>query len=467
MQPKKPCKILPLFQADLNNCLDPRHPLIILAKEINWSVFEKAFQPFYSENTGRPAKMIRLLVGLHYLKHAFNESDESVVDRWIENPYWQHFCGFDVFQTTIPVVASNLSQWRKRIGPEKMEELLKQLLDTGKRKKIIKRSDLERVNVDTTVQEKNITFPTDAKLCHKMREVLVREAKKRDIRLRQTYVRLSKRALVMQARYRHAKQAKRANREVRKIKRYLTRVVRDIVRKVDPRDEAMKEKLFQAAQLLRQERTSKNKIYSIHAPEVECISKGKVHKRYEFGCKVGIVSSSRSNWILGIKAFQRRPYDGHTLASSLSQAERMTERSIKKAYVDLGYRGHDYEGPTQVRVVGRQSFRDLTRTERRYMRRRSAVEPVIGHAKHDNRMIRNYLLGVDGDQMNAIMAAAGFNFRKLMEAVKRLFLRLFFARLSAVSSFRAPQPASRSLWWPVSVLIRRMNIPGDRISAVA
>jgi len=422
---KKHPQTQPLFQADINKCVDPNHPLIVLSKEIDWSVFEEAFKEFYSDEMGRPAKMIRLLVGLHYLKHAFSESDESVVERWAENPYWQYFCGFESFQTTIPVVASNLSQWRKRVGPERIELLLKEAIETAKRKGLIKPADASRVNVDTTVQEKNITYPTDAKLCHKMREFLVREAKKRRIELRQTYARVSKRALVMQGRYRHAKQGKKAAREVRKIKRYLTRVVRDVIRKIDPRDEPMKERLFLASHLLCQRKDSKDKIYSIHEPHVECISKGKVHKKYEFGCKVGIVSSSRRNWILGIRAFHGRPYDGHTLTESLSQAERMTGFEIKNAYADKGYRGHDYTGPTQVHVAGTDRGR-LTRTERRARRRRSAVEPVISHAKHDNRMIRNFLRGVDGDKTNAILAAAGFNMRKLMGAVRRLFLCLLF-----------------------------------------
>ncbi len=435
----------PFFQADLHNCLSKKHPLVILAGQIDWDSFEEAFKTFYSPDMGRPAKMIRLMVGLHYLKHAFSESDESVVERWVENPYWQFFCGFETFQTEIPVVSSNLSQWRKRIGPEKMEELLKQLITTGKREGIIKRGDMERVNVDTTVQEKNITYPTDAKLYHKMREVLVKMAKKRGIELRQTYSRMSKKALVLQARYRHAKQGKRAAREVRKIKGYLRKVFRDLIRKVSPLDTSMKEKMFQAAQLLLQERTSKNKIYSIHAPEVECISKGKVHKKYEFGNKVGLVSSAQSNWILGVLAFHENPYDGHTLAESLEQAERMTGRAIKKAYVDLGYRGHNYEGPTEINVVGRSSFRGLTRTERRFMRRRAAIEPVIGHVKHDNRMIRNFLLGEIGDKTNAILAASGFNFRKLMEAAKRLFLRLFSAHWRLFSVSRSLMGGSGSL----------------------
>lgn len=425
MKPKNPPRTLPLFQADINKCVDPNHSLIVLADEIDWSVFEKAFEEFYSEDMGRPAKMIRLLVGLHYLKHAFSESDESVVERWVENPYWQRFCGFETFQTRIPLVPSNLVQWRKRVGPERLELLLKEVIETAKRKGWLKTGDMDRVNVDTTVQEKNITYPTDAKLCHKMREVLVREAKKRKIELRQSYTRMSKRALVMQGRYRHAKKGKKAAAEVRKIKRYLTRVVRDVIRKMDPRDEPLKEKLFLASHLLCQRKDSKDKIYSIHEPHVECISKGKVHKPYEFGCKVGIVSSSRRNWILGIRAFHGRPYDGHTLTESLSQAERMTGFEIKKAYADKGYRGHDYTGPTQVHVAGTDRGR-LTRTERRARRRRSAVEPVISHTKHDNRMIRNFLHGVIGDKMNAILAAAGFNMRKLMEAVRRLFLRLFF-----------------------------------------
>jgi len=416
--------IADLYRTNLKQILSRKHPLYILAGEIDWSVFEKAFGPFYAPD-GRPARPIRLLVGLHYLKYAFNESDESVLEHWVENPYWQYFCGYEYFQHECPVDRSNIIRWRQRVGPERMEALLKETIETAKRKGFLKPSDLSRVNVDTTVQEKAVTYPTDAKLCHKAREVLVRQAKKRKIELRQTYVRVSKRALVMQGRYRHAMQGKKATREVRKIKSCLRRVVLDLMDKVHGNDLKMKEFLLRAGQLLTQQKDSKDKLYSFHAPEVECISKGKVHKKYEFGCKVGLVSTSRKNWIVGVQAFPGRPYDGHTLKEALSQTERLTGSPVKNAYVDRGYRGHDYAGPAEIHVAGRHRSR-MTRAERRWMKRRSAIEPIIGHTKHDDRMDRNYLVGRHGDKTNAILAAAGYNFRKLMAGVRRLFLRLFY-----------------------------------------
>jgi len=420
---KKRPSAMDLFRSHFKQILNHRHPLFRLAGKINWLVFEREFGPTYSEGMGRPAKPIRLLVGLHYLKHAFNESDESVVDRWVENPYWQHFCGFEYFQHEFPLEPTTLVKWRKRVGPEKLERLLAETIETAKREKLLKKSHLDRVNVDTTVQEKNIAFPTDARLYHHAREVLVREAKKRGIPLRQSFKRKSKAALHRQNRLRHARQGKKANRELKKIKIYLGRVVRDLIRKADPSDEAMKELMLRAAQLLTQTRQSKDKLYSMEAPEVECISKGKAHKRYEFGCKVGIVSTSLGNWAIGAQTFHGRPYDGHTLDKSLTQMERITGRKAKHAYCDRGYRGHGYEGETEVHIPGRGK-RKRTRAERKWMHRRSAVEPVIGHVKHDNRMIRNFLKGVEGDQMNAILAAAGYNMRKMLAAFADIFLRL-------------------------------------------
>jgi IS5 family transposase len=230
----------------------------------------------------------------------------------------------------------------------------------------------------------------------------------------------------MQSRYRHANQHKRANREVRKLKTYLGRVVRDIRRKADFINKELSELLLMADRLLAQERQSKNKLYSIHAPEVECISKGKAHKRYEFGNKVGFVSTSRKNWIIGIMSFHGNPYDGHTLKSSLEQAEAMSNVPIVHAHADKGYRGHNYTGQAEVHIAG--SKRKKSRWERMWRRRRAAVEPVISHAKHDNRMIRNHLKGIEGDQINAILSACGYNLRKLLRAFFWLdFLHTFLA----------------------------------------
>lgn len=405
---------LELFQSRLDQILNMEHALVRLAGAIDWSVFETEFGPCYSDGRGRPGKPIRLMVGLHYLKHAFNESDESVVERFLENPYWQYFCGLEYFEHQLPLDPTSLVKWRQRVGPDGLELLLQQTVATAQRAKLLKASDCKRVNVDTTVQEKAIAFPTDSGLYYKMLTKLVKAARARGISLRQSYKRVSKNALIMQGRYRHARQHKRANRMTKKLKTYLGRVVRDLRRKCPEADAELAELLAKADRLLAQERHSKNKLYAIHAPEVECISKGKAHKKYEFGVKVGIVSTSRGNWIIGSRALAGNPYDGHTLAETMAHAESISGIAINHAHVDKGYRKHDYQGEGQVHVSGTGG--KTSRWEKLWRRRRSAVEPVIGHAKHDNRMIRNYLKGPEGDKANAILAACGYNLRKLYKA---------------------------------------------------
>ena len=414
MKPKHQEQSLPLFQSRLDQIINMSHPLSRLARSIGWSVFEDEFEGYYCDDNGRPGKSIRLMVGLHYLKHAFNESDESVVARFLENPYWQYFCGFEYFQHQFPIDPTSLVKWRKRVGAENLELLLKETVSTARRGKLLKKSDCKRINVDTTVQEKAITYPTDAKLYQKMRLKLVHASKERGICLRQSYVRLGKNAYIMQGRYRHARQHRRAARMVKNLKNYLGRVERDIRRKVDAPDVELAELLAMADRLRQQQRQSKNKLYSIHEPEVECISKGKAHKKYEFGCKVGVVSTSKRNWIIGARAFHQNPYDGHTLQGSVDQAESLCGDSFDHIYVDRGYRGHNYQGAAQVHIAGSKGKK--SRWERMWRKRRAAVEPVIGHMKYDNRMIRNYLKGQEGDQINAILAACGYNIRKLLKA---------------------------------------------------
>lgn len=414
MRPKKQHENADLFRSRLDQIIDHRHPLYQLANQIEWSYFEEKFGETYVENVGSPGKPIRLMVGLHYLKYTFSESDESLIERFIENPYWQYFCGFEYFQHTLPIDPSSMTRFRQRIGWSGAEELLKEALNTAKRSGYLKKSHLNKVNVDTTVQEKAIAFPTDARLYHKMRETLVRAAGSRGIQLRQSYRRLSKKALVRQGRYGQARQLKRGAKMTRKLKTYLGCVYRDIKRKVEEPDEELKDLLLLAERLLNQKRNDSNKIYSIHAREVECISKGKAHKRYEFGCKVGMVTSSRDNWILGIRAHHGNPYDGHTLKESLDQIERLTGLKAGEAYVDLGYRGHGYDGETQINIVSYRKMKKLTRSVKKWFKRRSAIEPIFGHVKHDNRMDRNYLKGQEGDHINAILSGCGFNLRKLL-----------------------------------------------------
>ena len=414
MQPKKHYEAPDLFRARLDQILNRGHSLFVFAGQIDWSYFEDKFGSTYVEDMGRPGIPIRLMVGLHYLKHGFNESDESVLERFLENPYWQYFCGYEYFQHHLPIDSSSLTRFRKRISVSGAEVLFKELLNTAKRGGHLKRGHLNKVNIDTTVQEKAIAFPTDARLYYKMRATLVRVAEARGIPLRQNYKRVAKKALAQQGRYAHAKQMKRARRMTKKLKTMLGCVYRDIQRKVSDPDEELRELLVLADKLLKQQKTSINKLYSIHAPEVECISKGKAHKRYEFGNKVGMATASRDNWIVGIQSFHGNPYDGHTLSASLEQVEQLTGWSVKEAYVDLGYRGHDYSGETKIHIVNYRTIKRLTRAARHWIKRRSAIEPIFGHLKSDNRMSKNYLKGVDGDRMNALLCGCGFNMRKLL-----------------------------------------------------
>jgi len=429
MQPKKSGDQqsgFDLFRSRLDQILNRKHPLFVLAGQIDWDFFEREFGSLYVPNVGRPGLPIRLMVGLHYLKNAFDESDESVVDRFLENPYWQYFCGREYFEHELPLDATSLVKWRHRVGEEGMEKLLQETIETAKRGKLIKRVHLRRVNVDTTVQEKAIAFPTDARLYHKMRRVLVRSARERGIVLRQSYRRLGKRALQQQGRYSHARQSQRASRETRRLKVFLGRVMRDIDRKSTKKDEALKEMLSLASRLYHQKRHDKNKIYSVHATEVECISKGKVHKKYEFGCKVSAVSTSRDNWVVGIQALHGNPYDGHTLKEAIEQVESLVGWKPQEAFCDKGYRGTTrLFSDVKVYLPGRRK-RKSSRSLRKWLKRRSAIEPIIGHLKHDHRMDRNYLKGKVGDKMNALLAGSGFNIRKLLRAFLSPILEWLF-----------------------------------------
>jgi IS5 family transposase len=426
MKPKKPKQRDQgdLFRSRLDQMVDRQHPLYRLANQIDWTVFDKKFGSLYAEK-GRPAKSTRLLVGLHYLKHAFDESDESVVARLLENPYWQYFCGFEYFIHRLPIDPSSMTRWRKRIGPKEMELLLSETLETAKRQGHLTERHMERVNVDTTVQEKAIAYPTDARLYHKARVLLVKAAKDRGIALRQSYIRLGKRALILSSRYAHARQMRRAKREQKKLKNFLGRVYRNILRNCPEPDAELKELLAQAKRLLAQQRQDKNKLYSLHAPEVECIAKGKAHKKYEFGCKVSVVTTSRDNWVVGIEALHNNPFDGHTLKGALKQASRLVGWKPKNAYCDKGYKGNPKQiEETAIHLASRRKS-SMKLSEWRWFRRRNAIEPVIGHMKEDHRMDRNYLKGTDGDKMNAILAACGFNLRKLLRA----FIWLLFKEL--------------------------------------
>jgi IS5 family transposase len=291
--------------------------------------------------------------------------------------------------------------------------------------KTVKPTSLHVVNVDTTVQEKAMAFPTDARLYHKARAALVRQAKRLNIDLRQSYTRLSQLALAKQGRYANAQQLKRAKRQQKKLRTYLGRVIRDMERKASPEQLAeFHELLALAKRIHSQQRHDHDKVYSVHAPEVECIAKGKAHKRYEFGVKVGIVTTSKDNFIIGLRALPDNPYDGHTLKASLEQVERLTATLPSEAYVDKGFKGHGVE-TLKVWIAGAK--RDVTDAIQRKLKRRNAIEPIIGHLKSDGRLARNFLKGQIGDAMNAILCGAGHNLRKMLNTLRLLLVRRKFS----------------------------------------
>ena len=395
----------------LKEFLNPAHPLSRLAGVVNWAQFERQFGKFYAEELGRPALATRLLVGLHYLKYLYNVSDEVVVASWVENPYWQYFCGAEYFTHEFPCNPTSLVKWRQRVGVEGSEKMLKESLAAAQREAVLSPAEVKRVNVDTTVQEKAIAFPTDARLYHKARQALVRVAQRCNFKLRQSYVRVGKRALVNQGRYGAARQLKRARRKTRKLRIYLGRVLRNVERGKLKLLTQQTQVVSVARRILAQQRTDHGKVYSVHAPEVECIAKGKVAKHYEFGCKVPIVTTSRQSWIVGIDAVHDNPYDGATLKPAFTQVKRLTGVRPEHAFVDKGFRGQRYHPKgVAVYITGR---RNLTSQLSKLLKRRAAIEPVIGHTKHDHGMDRNYLIGKLGDRINALLSGAAWNLKKL------------------------------------------------------
>ena len=411
---------LELGKALLSSFLNMKDELVLLGNAINWKHLCESFGKSFHVSQGRPGLSTRLMVGLTYLKYLHNLSDEKVIKQFSQNPYWQYFCGFNYFQTQMPCEGSSLTRFRERLGEEGAEKLLSETVEIARRAGLLKRKVLREVIVDTTVQEKNISYPTDARLINKAREKLVKEAREDDIVLRQSYKFKGKSESVKSSRYFHARQYKRGKASVKRQKMWLGRVIRDIKRKcyVEP-SEKLKRALELGQRVFDQERRSKNKIYSLHEPQVECISKGKVHRPYEFGNKVSFTVSSVGSWILGAKSFFGNPFDGKTLIEAIEQTERLTGEEIKRIGVDRGYRGKVYhpEGKeTLISGVGR-----VKSSVRRFLKRRSSIEPVIGHMKQEHRLGANYLGGIEGDRFNPILAASAFNLQKLLRSFALTF----------------------------------------------
>jgi IS5 family transposase len=370
-----------------------------------------------------------------------------VCERWVYDPYFQYFTGEEFFKHVFPHERSGLTHWRGRIG-DKLKLLLQESLrlahDTG----ALKMTDLSRITVDTTVQPKNVTHLTDAKLMLKATLQLAALAKRHGVALRQSYVRVTKRAALMAGRYIHAKQFKRANRELRFLRTRLGRLSRDVARKTRGNDrlrEIFDEPLRKAHRIRWQRQQERGpKLYSWHAPETECIGKGKAHKPYEFGSKVSVATTNRRSpggqFVLHAKALPGNPYDGHTLAEVIQETEALTGRVVERAYVDKGYRGHDVPQPRRVFISGQK--RGVHGAIKRELRRRSAIEAVIGHMKNDGHLGRNFLKGHEGDQANAVLTAVGYNFRLILAWLRLLLCLILAIILEGIRPSMRTQTAS-------------------------
>jgi IS5 family transposase len=375
------------------------------------------------------------MVGLLLLQYLHNLSDEAVVRSWVENPYWQYFCGYDFIQWDLPIDSSSLTNWRKRLGPERLEKILAMTVKVAVATGTVKQQDLKNVIVDTTVMPKNISFPTDSKLQNRSRIRLVKLAKKHGLMLRQNYNQEAKELLVRINNYLHAKQMKRAKKPIKRLKIILGRV-RDCERKVIG-NEALAgifaQELQLAHHLCSRQKHDKKKIYSLHEPHVDCISKGKAHKKYEFGSKVAISITHKKNRaiITSCQSIAGSPFDGHTLSSSLEMSERITDVAVGEAYVDRCYKGHGVKN-CQVYISGQR--RGTTKKIRRDIKRRQAIEPHIGHLKQKVKLGLCRLKGVVGDQVNALLAAAAYNLRQIIRHIRVIFAQILWAILEITKS---------------------------------
>ncbi len=422
------------FYSTFEEQLSHKHPLYILAHTINWQIFEEAFAKLYSEE-GRPAKPIRLMVSLLMLKHIRNISDESVVEQWAENCYYQYFSGQKVFACGVPCEASELVHFRNRIKEEGIELIFKESIR-------INGSDgqEQEATTDTTVQEKNITYPTDNKLHRKIIKKCIAIADKEDIELRQAYTQTLKKLLMDQRFRNHPKNKGKARKADKKVKTIAGRLVRELERKLAPSLHQSLLTLFK--KVLAQKKSDSNKIYSLHEPHVQCISKGKEHKKYEFGSKVSIITTKNTGVIIGAINIEKNVHDSKTLQPALEQQQRLTGVILKNNFVDRGYRGVKEVLGTKITIPDKPG-KNRTSYEkqklRRGFKRRAAIEPKIGHLKQDHRLSRNFYSGIKGDNNNVMLAAAAMNFKRMMNIYQNIFFDFFIRMLSIIQNLLLPQ----------------------------
>jgi IS5 family transposase len=467
------------FRARIDEMINLNDPLAVLATRLPWSQIEASLAAKFERrmragqllegqdmfgstavlagggvsNAGRPKLPIRLMASLLYLKHSFNLSDEELVVRWSENVLWQFFSGMTYFEHRLPCDATQIGRFRRDLGEDGMEQLLKATIDAAVAMKAVKPHELERVIVDTTVQEKAIAHPVDSRLLEIARHKVVSAAKRAGIALKQTFAKEGKELRRRAGGYAHAKQFRRLKRVVKRQRTILGIVMREVQRKfgmpqfsVDhPKAASDLTMWLERAERIRtQQRLDKNKLYALHAPEVECIGKGKARKPYEFGVKSAVVVSHQHGLMLGARTFPGNPYDGHILSAVLEQASNLTQDlsiTIRQVVADLGFRGVDADNPGK-HIIHRGWYKTMSPQQKAWLRRRQAVEPAIGHLKSDHRMDRCWLQGALGDALHTLSCAAGYNLRWLMRAITRLglgpaFLRLLQWAALAASALRA------------------------------
>jgi transposase, IS5 family len=493
------------FRARIDAMINLNDPLVVLASKLPWRQIEAAIASKFERQhrtgevleaqdlfgttqtllgaglskAGRPKLPIRLMASLLYLKHSFNHSDEELVVRWSENIVWQYFSGQDYYEHRLPCDATQIGRFRRDLGEDGLELLLKATIDTAVAVQAVAPKDLERVIVDTTVQEKAIAHPTDSRLLEIARYKVVAAAKKVGIQLKQTFAKEGKALRWKAGGYAHAKQFRRLRRVIKRQRTILGVVMREVQRKLHGQQQStdvtanaptatsdLSTWLDRVERVRTQQKFDQNKLYALHAPEVECIGKGKARQPYEFGVKAAIVVSHQHGLMLGARTFPGNPYDGHILSAVLEQVSNLTQDighkdghgiKLKHIVVDLGFRGVDADNPDK-QIIHKGKYKSLNKQQKTWLRRRSAVEPAIGHLKSDHRMSRCWLKGALGDALHCISCAAGYNVRWLLRAIVAKGIKAFDGL--CLAKILVAVHALVRYWMPLRVFNNCQRLPG-------